>query len=1066
MSQKNTMIPKRIAQIRFGLMEPKEIRQMSAVEVKTADTYKDDGHAYRQGLMDPHMGVIEPGLVCPTDNCKYDESPGHFGHIALELPVIHIGFVNLIKTALKATCSKCSKILLHDTPSTHPSNPELSEQDYYRTRIRDIIIKHGVGSTEFSKIIKEVEKITTGTRRGQCMHCQAMQGKIMLDKPTTFKEKKESQGAGKGEVERKLNPRDVREWLSAIPSEHLIFIGMDKDNRPEWVVLKVLPVPPITVRPSITLDSGDRSEDDLTHKLVDVLRINQRLRENRDTGAPQLIVEDLWELLQYHITTYFDNQTSGIPPARHRSGRTLKTLTQRLKGKEGRFRSNLSGKRVNFCARSVISPDPYLGVNEVGVPKKIAKELTVPIRVTSRNREQMRQMILRGPDVHPGVNYIIRGDNRRVRINQRSRLINAGFRCHNPECSEETTLRPDMHQCLPAPNFLPGLVIKPEIFVNPVDGSQETSYVVDDDATLANLRGEDVNGQNLPEDDPRAKLHYRWMHELAQADKVHPDPHPEHLEVSCPHCGSPADEWGDRTGVEDRLATIDRNGNPKPGLLVERHLIDGDVAIFNRQPSLHRMSMMVHEVRVMEGHTFRFNLAVCTPYNADFDGDEMNLHVIQSEEARAEAKILMRVQEHILTPRYGGAVIGGIHDHISGAYLLSRPGTLINRRHGLEMIGNIGWTGDLPEIVKDENGKECFRGQDIISLIIPDNIHLRFRSRSNDDVVVKNGMVEGTLDKRAIGAEDGRLLDAIVQTNGPELGAKFLDDFTRLSIAACTSLGFTTGIDDEDLSADALQSIRNANTEAGVLVQEALDKFGKDGKGYETRPGRTPRETLEEDIMVILDQGKQEAGDVAKDELAQSGSTNAAVNMAISGARGSMDNLNMMAGSIGQAKVRGKRLERGYNERVLPHFRRGGRAAADRGFIASSFKRGLEPTEFFMLSISGRESLVDTAVRTAKSGYMQRRLINAMDDLKVYDDEMLSVRNTANRIIQFSYGEDGIDPSRGVHGSPFNIDVIVDEALGTEGATVVLRESKERDEKEEDFGGWEHEPETPEGGEV
>ena len=1064
MSQTNTMIPKRIAQIRFGLMEPKEIRQMSAVEVKTADTYKDDGHAYRQGLMDPHMGVIEPGLVCPTDNCKYDESPGHFGHIALELPVIHIGFVNLIKTALKATCSKCSRILLHDTPSTHPSNPELSEQDYYRTRIRDIQIKHGVGSTEFAKIIKEVEKVTTGTRRGQCMHCQAMQGKIMLDKPTTFKEKLESQGAGKAEIERKLNPRDVREWLSAIPSDDLIFIGMDKKNRPEWIVLKVLPVPPITVRPSITLDSGDRSEDDLTHKLVDVLRINQRLRENRDTGAPQLIVEDLWELLQYHITTYFDNQTSGIPPARHRSGRTLKTLTQRLKGKEGRFRSNLSGKRVNFCARSVISPDPYLGVNEVGVPKKIAKELTVPIRVTSRNREQMRQMILRGPDVHPGVNYIIRGDNRRVRINQRSRLINAGFRCHNPECNEETTLRPDMHQCLPAPNFLPGLVIKPEIFVNP-DGTQETTYVVDDEATLANLRGEDIDSQKLAEDDPRAKLHYRWMHELAQADKVHPDPHPEHLQISCPHCGSPSDEWGDQTRVEDRLSTIDRNGNPKPGLLVERHLIDGDVAIFNRQPSLHRMSMMVHEVRVMEGHTFRFNLAVCTPYNADFDGDEMNLHVIQSEEARAEAKILMRVQEHILTPRYGGAVIGGIHDHISGAYLLSRPGTLINRRHGLEMLGSIDYIGEIPEIVKDENGKECFRGQDIISLIIPDNIHLRFRSRSNDDVVVKNGMVEGTLDKRAIGAEDGRLLDAIVQTNGPELGAKFLDDFTRLSIAACTSLGFTTGIDDEDLSAEALQSIKNANIEAGVLVQAALDKFGKEGRGYETRPGRTPRETLEEDIMVILDQGKQEAGDVAKNELAQSGSTNAAVNMAISGARGSMDNLNMMAGSIGQAKVRGKRLERGYNERVLPHFRRGGRAAADRGFISSSFKRGLEPTEFFMLSISGRESLVDTAVRTAKSGYMQRRLINAMDDLKVYDDSMLSVRNTANRIIQFSYGEDGIDPSRGVHGSPFNIDVIVDEALGTEGATVVERDSFEREEKEDDFGGIEYEDAGTEGGE-
>lgn len=1043
MSQKNTMIPKRIAQIRFGLMDPIEIRKMSAVEVKTADTYKDDGHAYRQGLMDPHMGVIEPGLVCPTDNCKYDESPGHFGHIQLELPVMHIGFVNLIKTALKATCSKCSEILLHKESGSHPSNPELSEQDYFRTRINDIRIKHGVGSTEFSKIIKEVEKVTTHSSRGVCMHCGEAQGKIALDKPTTFKEKKEAKGqSGKDEGWRKLNPRDVREWLSGIPSDHLIFIGMDKQNRPEWIVLKVLPVPPITVRPSITLDSGDRSEDDLTHKLVDVLRINQRLRENRDSGAPQLIVEDLWELLQYHVTTYFDNQTSGIPPARHRSGRTLKTLTQRLKGKEGRFRSNLSGKRVNFCARSVISPDPYLGVNEVGVPTKIAKELTVPIRVTSRNREQMRQMILRGPDVHPGVNYIIRGDGRRVRINQRSRLINAGFRCHNPECNDETTGRLDIHSVLPAPNFLPGLVIKPQISIA-TDGTTETSYIVDDQATLANLRGETLDGHRLPEDDGGAKLHYRWMWDLAQADKAHPEPLPEHLKVTCPHCGSPADEWGDRTRVEDRLSTIDRNGNPKPGLLVERHLIDGDVAIFNRQPSLHRMSMMVHEVRVMKGHTFRFNLAVCTPYNADFDGDEMNLHVIQSEEARAEAKILMRVQEHILTPRYGGAVIGGIHDHISGAYLLSRPGTLISRRHGLEMLGSINWEGGLPEIVKDANGKECFRGQDIISLIIPDNIHLRFRSRSNDEVVVKNGKVEGTLDKRAIGAEDGRLLDAIVQTNGPEEGARFLDEFTRLSIAACTSLGFTTGIDDEDLSTEALDAIIKANVDAGVAVQAALDKFGKEGRGYESRPGRTARETLEEDIMVLLDQGKQEAGDIAKDELAQSGSTNAAVNMAISGARGSMDNLNMMAGSIGQAKVRGKRLERGYNERVLPHFRRGGRAAADRGFISSSFKRGLEPTEFFMLSVSGRESLVDTAVRTAKSGYMQRRLINAMDDLKVFDDDMLSVRNTANRIIQFSYGEDGIDPSRGVHGSPFNIDVIVDEALGTEGATVDVRDSYE-----------------------
>ena len=1052
MSRQQPQIPKRISSINFGLLQPDEIRKMSAVEVKTADTYKDDGRPYLQGLMDTRMGVIEPGITCPTDNCKYDESPGHFGHISLELPVVHIGFVNLIKTSLKSTCNSCGKILLHADKGSHPNNPELSEQDYYRTRIKDIKIKHGVGSTEFTKIVKEVEKKTTEAKRRVCMHCKAVQGRILLDKPTTFKEHFDEPR----DYEKKLNARDIREWLQRIPRDHLVFLGMSEDNRPEWVILRTLPVPPITVRPSITLDSGERSEDDLTHKLVDVLRINQRLRENRDAGAPQLIVEDLWELLQYHITTYFDNQTSGIPPARHRSGRTLKTLTQRLKGKEGRFRNNLSGKRVNFCARSVISPDPNLSVNEVGVPIDIAKELTVPIRVTRRNREDLRQMILRGPEQHPGVNYVIRGDGRRVRINERSRLINAGFRCFNPECEPETSLRPDLNEVIPAPNFLPGLVVRRETreMRGAAGGSSlETVHVVNEEATLANLRGEDLKGKQLPESDYNAVLHYRWKHDLAYPD----EDYPEVLDVVCPHCGSPEDHDGDRTYVEDRLSTIDRDGLPKPGMLVERHLIDGDVAIFNRQPSLHRMSMMVHEIRVMPGKTFRFNLAVCTPYNADFDGDEMNLHVIQSEEARAEAKILMRVQEHILTPRYGGAVIGGIHDHISGAYLLTRGDTMVPKHIALEMLGRIQWRGDMPEEVMID-GHPHYRGHDLVGLIVPENVHLNFKSRSTDLVHVESGAIDGTLDKRAIGAEDGRLLDAIVQRNGPRDGASFLDQFTQLTIGACSSLGFTTGIDDEDLPPEAIDEIERINHESREKVREELEKFGKSGRGYEVRPGRTARETLEENIMILLDQGKAEAGDTAKeyllrgpdhwdgegDDLDASERTNAAVSMALSGARGSMDNLTMMAGSIGQAKVRGKRLERGYHDRVLPHFLWGDRGSRQRGFIQSSFKRGLTPTEFFMLSVSGRESLVDTAVRTSKSGYMQRRLINAMDDLKVYEDDVRSVRNTADRIIQFQYGEDGIDPARGVHGSPFNIDVIVDAALGTSGVfTYVEPESEE-----------------------
>ncbi len=688
---------------------------------------------------------------------------------------------------------------------------------------------------------------------------------------------------------------------------------------------------------------------------------------------------------------------------------------------------------MNFCARTVISPDPNLGINEVGVPEKTAKELTVPIRVTGRNREQLRQMILRGPDVHPGVNYIMRGDSFRVRITDRTKYIWAGFRCLNPDChcgSEDEPyngFRPDLNEVLPAPNFLPGLELMRQKSRNAI-GDLEEEWGVDLEATINNLRGEDSRGASLADDDPNAIIHNRWKWEHSNPEDYFPD----HLEVHCPHCGSPEveDEYGNvyRTEVEDRLSTIDRDGNPKPGVIVERHLIDGDVAIFNRQPSLHRMSMMVHEIRVMPGKTFRFNLADCTPYNADFDGDEMNLHVIQSEEARAEAKILMRVQEHIITPRYGGSVIGGIHDHISGAYLLTNGDRILPKNLVLEILGAIGWAGELPEEV-ESNGMVGYRGTDVLGLIVPEGFKLNYTSRSGDEVTVTDGIVSGTIDKRGIGAEDGRLLDAVVQTHGSDAGAEFLNRMTKMTIAICSAMGFTTGIDDEDLPPEAKEEIAQINERASREVDEELEKFGKDGRRYETRPGRTPLETLEENILQILDKGKAESGEVAKDHL---GSDNPAVMMAVSGARGSMDNLAMMAGSIGQPKVRGKRLERGYQDRVLPHFQRGVKGAEEKGFVSSSFKRGLEPTEFFMLSVSGRESLVDTAVRTSKSGYMQRRLINAMDDLKVTDDGMNSVRNTANRIIQFEYGEDGVDPARSRKGSPVDVTQTLEDALGGE----------------------------------
>ncbi len=447
-------IRKRISSIKFGLLSPQEIRKMSATKIITADTYDEDSFPIEMGLMDPRLGVIEPGLRCKTCGHKVDECPGHFGHIDLAMPVIHVGYTKLIKTLLKASCRSCGKLLLSES-SISGYREDLEEYG-------DYVASH-IDLEEMAEApIKDAIQVKV------CPHCGEEQKKITLDKPTTFRE------AG-----HKLTPKEVRERLERIPDEHLGPLGLDRNAmRPEWMVLTALPVPPVTVRPSITLESGDRSEDDLTHKLVDVLRINQRLRENRDAGAPQLIVEDLWELLQYHVTTYFDNQTSGIPPARHRSGRPLKTLAQRLKGKEGRFRSNLSGKRVNFSARTVISPDPFLSLNEVGVPKTVAEELTIPIHVTESNIEYCRSMVLRGPDVYPGVNYVIRPDGRRIKLTEKN---------------------------------------------------------------------SDTVAEGLDLD-----------------------------------------------------------------YIIERHLLNGDAVLFNRQPSLHRMSIMSHQVRVIEGKTY----FMCIDFNA------------------------------------------------------------------------------------------------------------------------------------------------------------------------------------------------------------------------------------------------------------------------------------------------------------------------------------------------------------------------------------------------------------------------------------------------------------------
>jgi DNA-directed RNA polymerase subunit A' len=899
-------ITKRIGSIKFSCVSPEEIRKMSATKVITADTYDDEGYPIEMGLMDLHMGVIEPGLRCKTCGCKVDECPGHFGHIDLALPVIHVGFIKDIKLMLESTCRQCGRLML--SPDQIQARLDSME------RMEEL----GGDTIDVKNFSKETAK--DASNKGICPYCGTEQIKIKLDKPTTFREVDDNH---------KLTPKEVRERLERIPDEDLMALGMDPSTcRPEWMVLTALAVPPVTVRPSITLDSGDRSEDDLTHKLVDVLRINQRLRENRDAGAPQLIVEDLWELLQYHITTYFDNQTSGIPPARHRSGRPLKTLAQRLKGKEGRFRSNLSGKRVNFSARTVISPDPLLSINEVGVPVAAARELTVPVQVNEHNIEAIKVMVSRGPEpledgpYVPGVNYVIRSDGRRIRVTDRNAA------------------------------------------------------------------------------------------DVAEAIEV--------------------------------------------DYSIERQLVDGDVVLFNRQPSLHRMSMMAHRVRIMDGRTFRFNLCVCPPYNADFDGDEMNLHVLQSDEARAEARILMQVQENILSPRYGGPIIGAIHDYITGAYFLTHNNPSFDLEQTTNILSKIPDI-EIPEPLKDGDGGEHWSGKQLFSMVLPDDFRTTFKANICQNckvckkeqceydayVKIRGGrLLCGTIDVKGIGNSKGKILDRIARDYGSDRACRFINEVTRLSIGALMNHGFSTGIDDEDIPPEAALQISNYNQECISKVSQLVESY-QDGT-LDQMPGRSLRETLEVEIMRVLGQARDEAGRVAGKHL---GMANPAVIMARAGARGSMLNLSQMAGCVGQQAVRGERLARGYWNRTLPHFHKGDLGAYARGFCSNSYKTGLSPTEFFFHSMGGREGLVDTAVRTSRSGYMQRRLVSALEDLKLTSDG--TVRNTVGTVVQFKYGEDGVDPSRTVRGKAIDLDDLFAEVLGDDADMLLHIEDKDEGE---DYG--------------
>ena len=880
-------IVKSVAGIKFSVWSPNEIRKYSVAEITAPETYDEDGMAVQGGLMDGRLGTLEPGQKCLTCGNTSARCPGHFGHIELAEPILHIAFIDNIRKLLLSTCRSCSRLLIPEEDLVKFSEIKKNKAAYTifsQKRIPELILDRAKKSKE-------------------CPHCGKVQYELIFTKPTIFIEKTEL-------GENRLLPITIRERFSQITDGDLNLLGFDHTTaRAEWFILQVLPVPPVTVRPSIILETGIRSEDDLTHKMVDIIRVNQRLKESKEAGTPPLIVQDLVDLLQYHATTYFDNEVSGIPQAHHRSGRPLKTLTQRLKGKEGRFRGSLSGKRVDFSSRTVISPDPNLDLSEVGVPLSIAMKLTIPEIVTDWNIEKLKKLIVNGPDNYPGVNYIVRPDGVKIRLD----------------------------------------------FVE------------------------------------------------------------------------------DRSGISDSLEV---------GYLVERHLLNGDVVLFNRQPSLHQMSIMAHHVRVLPGKTFRLHPSVCPPYNADFDGDEMNLHVPQSEEARAEAILLMRVQEQLISPRFGGPIIGGLRDFITGAYLLTKDDTLLTKQEftNYAMLGD--YNGKLPQPKIKKKNDLFYTGKQLFSIFLPSDFNFVMTSKwskgtkgPKKDVVIKNGeLVSGVIDKSSIGAEEPEsVLHRIAKDYGNEQAKKFLNSILIIIKQFITHYGFSYGYSDLELSDKDRESIISDIKQTYDKVYDITAQLKK-GMHKPLR-GMTPAASAEALITHELAEARKRAGITANSNLADD---NAGKIMATTGARGSDLNVGQMAGALGQQSRRGKRLHTGYSNRTLSHFKEHDDNPDSHGFVKSNFRDGLSTLEFFFHAMGGREGLVDTAVRTQQSGYMQRRLINALEHIRLEYDS--TVRDPHGHIIQFLYGEDGIDVAKSDHGEAFNINRLIESKAIVDSGTKATKE--------------------------
>ena len=849
----------KIVGIQFSILSPEEILKASVAEISNRDTYINNKPVIG-GLFDPRMGVLDAGMICPTDGLDYVDSPGYFGHMKLARPVYYIQYLAIILKILRCVCIKCGKLLI-----------DKNKYNY--------LLKYD-NEKRWNKVFGLAGKIS---RCGECSQngCGCLQPKLKKEGLATIiaewdnKQEETGDTSKSGKMIMKLIPEIVLKIFKKISDEDINFMGFNSCwSRPEWMICQVLAVPPPAVRPSVKHDSQQRSEDDLSHIIINIIKANKTLQEKIQNKSNSNVIDDWTTVLQYYIATLVDNKIPGVAAVAQRSGRPLKTIKDRLNGKGGRVRGNLMGKRVDFSARSVITPDPNLSISQLGVPLKIAKNLTKPIVVTKNNKKYLKHLIVNGPDVYPGAKIY-----------------------------------------------------------------------------------EKKNGENIS------------------------------------------------------LRYVDRNSIIlEEGDIVHRHMIDGDCILFNRQPTLHKMSMMCHRAKIMYvGDTFRMNVGDTKPYNADFDGDEMNMHIPQDDISEIELQNLAAVEYQIISPANNKSIIGIFQDSLLSSYLFTDKDITFDKKTAMNLLMYM----DNIDLSKINFDKEKISNFEILSQILP-NISMKYKTKkfqddedynsSNNILEIKKGIIyRGHIDKSILGDTSRGLIHRIFNDYGSINSQKFIDNFQSIVTEYMKINSYSVGISDLIANTETNTKISQAISTKKMEVKSLIDQTHLGI--FENKTAKSNLEEFELKVNNILNKASSESGKIGRQNLSKN---NRFVTMVNAGSKGSDLNISQMISCLGQQNVDGKRIPYGFTNRTLPHYSKFDDSPIARGFVESSFIGGLKPEELFFHAMGGRVGLIDTAVKTSTTGYIQRRLIKGLEDLTVAYD--LTVRNNKNKIIQFKYGEDGYDP--------------------------------------------------------